>query len=76
MTMQNHAYNLDIGAIADSLRAAALAAEQMALALQDGSSVGLKLAAHEVWRQAMAIAVTSGSLEKRVAARLSRQPHL
>lgn len=76
MTMQNHAYNLDIGAIADSLRDAALAAEQMALALRENSSVGLKFAAAAVAKHAARIVATSNSVESRVAARLSRHPHV
>lgn len=69
----NHGFNLDLAAITDSLRDAMLATEQMALALKEGSSVGLKLAAEQCARHANRVAITSNSLETRVAARMNRQ---
>lgn len=73
---ENHGYYLDISAIADSLRDAALAAEQMALALREGSAVGLKLAAEKVAKHSLRAQVCSQVVATRAAERLSRHARI
>lgn len=68
----NHGHSLDVSAIADSLRDAALAAEQMALALREGSPIGLKLAAEQVMKHSLRAQVCSQIVATRVAERMSR----